>query len=276
MCLNENSASPRTWLDGSRLMRSLDSSAPNASSTPSRSSNERSTPGQKCLPTTDAARTVARGSAGSASIREAIAARTVVGSSSDGPRSTTRRCELLDEQRVPLRDLHQPLDRRQVSSVPTGGSWRSTPSRRVTAPPAGSSYVRGRRFPSRAAPRAAPSARARGTPRAHRGRERPGTRGDRAGRGRPSGCLRRRTPWAARARPVRRTGEPRSTAGRVPRPPRRRTQSDHRAEEPRRLLRFLRPHQLADPAPPASSTASDAASVSKIPATWRTCSANAR
>ncbi len=82
---------------------------------------------------------MARGSAGSASMREAIAARTVVGSSSEGPRSSERGGELFDEQRVPFGDLDEPFDRREISPSREQVGRRSRPSPRATAPRAGSS-----------------------------------------------------------------------------------------------------------------------------------------
>ena len=72
------------------------------------------TPRQKSCPITDASSSAARASGGRASMRAAIAARTVDGSSSLETVVRHGGAELLEEQRVPLGHRHDPLDRRCV------------------------------------------------------------------------------------------------------------------------------------------------------------------
>src|SRR5436190_1113006 len=98
MCLKENSRSPSTWLRGSWRIRSRASSASSARSIASASLMLWSTPRQNVLPITDASSRTERSSDGRMSIRDAIASRTVVGSSAP-PRAASPRRSRVEELR---------------------------------------------------------------------------------------------------------------------------------------------------------------------------------
>ncbi len=203
MCLNVNCASPPSWLAGSRRIKSRASRIPSASSMSSIPATASSTPRQKVLPMIAAARTALRAFGGIASIRAAIASRTVTGSSPLSPSSSTDAASSSRKSGLPPATSTR-RSRSKERSPPTARvAQPAHPPRPAVTDRAGSSSARRARFPRSGACRAAPAARRRRSSLATRARAVRGTRAERSRCSAPSGCPRRRRRWAARRRRIR-------------------------------------------------------------------------